>query len=448
MRITIVGAGYVGLVSAACLARMGHVVALLEIQPDRVEQLSQGRAPFHEPGLDELVQSVVEGGMLSPTSDPGVAFPGAELVMVCVGTPLGADGEADLSQVRAACAAIAKSGTQATVVMRSTMPLGSTAWLAGWLGRHGNDRIVTNPEFLRQGSAIADFVSPTRVVIGTDRGMTTPAASLIRDLYAKVGAPVLITDYASAEMIKNAANAFLAMRLSFVNEVADLCEAYGADIEDVVTGIGLDPRIGSSYMRPGIGFGGSCLPKELANLVRLGRRRGLAMPLLEGVGRVNDGRATRIVDRLEGLLGSLNGKRVALLGLAFKPNTDDTRYSPAMALADRLAERGAAISAHDPVVPDYATDRMPSVTRASTAEEAVSGADLVILATEWDDYRNLPWSDLAGTATSPVIFDGRNILDHRALTRAGWQVIAVGRSPALSDDRVDEFAQPRGALIP
>lgn len=424
MRITVVGAGYVGLVTAACLANMSHTVHVLEVSRARVDLLRRARLPFFEPGLDVLVRDTVTEGSLVPTDDDAAAFAGTEVAMICVGTPLAADGQSDLSQVEAACRTAGRL-TTGPIVVRSTLPVGSTGDLAEWLGRPDSEGIVSNPEFLRQGSAVSDFRTPTRIVIGTHDGSTTPAAAMVRELYRPLGAPVLVTDYVSAEMIKNVANAFLAMRLSFVNEVADLCEAYGADIDGVVAGIGLDPRIGSSYLRPGIGFGGSCLPKELANLVRLGQRRGLAMPLLEGVGRVNDTRATRIADRIEGDLGSLHGKRIGLLGLSFKPDTDDTRYSPSIALATRLTERGADVVAHDPVVPDSATSGIP-LRRASSAEEAIEGADLVVLATEWPEYRELAWDRLGTTARRAVVFDGRNALDREGLRRAGWRVLSVG----------------------
>ncbi len=431
MNITVVGAGYVGLVTAACLAEMGHAVHLLERSRPRIRVLRQGGLPFFEPELDRLVRTAVASGGLLPTDEPEEAFRQTEMTMICVGTPLAPDGQSDLSQVEDACRTAGRLA-KGPIVMRSTLPLGSTKDIAAWLGRADAQEIVTNPEFLRQGSAVADFRKPTRVVIGTPDGSVTQAAVAVRALYDPLGAPVLITDYSSAEMIKNVANAFLAMRLSFVNEVADLCELYGADIESVVAGIGLDPRIGSQYMRPGIGFGGSCLPKELANLVRLGQRRGLAMPLLEGVGRANDSRATRIADRIESALGSVHGKRIALLGLSFKPHTDDTRYSPSLALAVRLSERGADVVAHDPVVSREATAGI-SLERAETPARAIEGADLVVLATEWPEYRDLPWEELGSSANRAALFDGRNALDHEELGRAGWRVIAVGRRDSAAD---------------
>jgi UDPglucose 6-dehydrogenase len=427
MRIAIIGAGYVGLVTGTCLASQGHVVTLLETSQDRLESLRNGRVPIHEPGLQELFAEGTANDRVHVTDDPRVAFADADLVMVCVGTPLHVDGEADLAQVERACASIREHAPTSVVVVRSTMPVGSTGQIGEWLRRDDLSGIVTNPEFLRQGSAINDFLHPMRVVVGTHDGRMSPAAELVASLYAEVGGEVMITDHNSAEMIKNAANAFLATKLSFINEVADLCEAYDADIDRVIHGIGLDPRIGSQYLRPGIGFGGSCLPKELGNMVRMGRRRGLTMPTLAGAAETNDSRASRVADRIEDLLGSFHDQRVALLGLAFKPDTDDLRYSPALALATILSQRGASVVAHDPVASNEATREYP-IDRATNAEDAIQGADLVVLATEWREYVDLPWADLVRGVRRPVIYDGRRALDSEMLRGAGWRVISVGQT--------------------
>jgi UDPglucose 6-dehydrogenase len=432
MKVGVIGAGYVGLVTAACLADHGHDVSVVEASRDRVRQLEAGDVPFHEPGLAELFRKAKAAARLEVTDAP-TALADVEVILVCVGTPLAPDGEADLSQVEAACATIRAHAPNCPVVVRSTLPLGSTGRLQIWLGRPNATSIATNPEFLRQGSAIADFQRPARIVIGSVDGSATPAAEAVRALYADVSSPIILANYATAEMIKNAANAFLATKLSFVNEIADLSEAFEADIDVVVKGIGLDPRIGETHLRPGIGFGGSCLPKELANLVRLGQRHGLAMPLLASAGHVNDGRATQMADRLEGLYGALRGVRVAILGLAFKPNTDDLRYSPAVSLAERLIERGARVVAHDPVVGLDRTLGIAGLERVAEAGQAIASADLVVLATEWDDYQHLPWEELAEAARTPFLFDGRNALDHDRLRRAGWRVAAVGHASPSAD---------------
>jgi UDPglucose 6-dehydrogenase len=427
MHVTIIGAGYVGLVTGACLAKLDHRVSLLESDPQRLRPLRDGHIPFHEPDLQPLLSSGISSGSISATDDPREAMRETELIMICVGTPLHQDGDADLSQVESACAAVAAARGDVAVVVRSTLPLGSTTGLAAWLRRDGMSSVVTNPEFLRQGSAVADFLAPTRIVIGTHDGAATNVSAAVEVLYQDMKAPTILTDFNSAEMIKNAANAFLATKLSFINEVSDLCEAYGADVEAVVSGMGLDPRIGSSYLRPGIGFGGSCLPKELANMVRLGQRRGLAMPLMEGAARTNDERSSRIADRLEQEVGPLRGMRIGVLGLSFKPDTDDTRYSPAVALIETLLDRGAKVAAHDPVVPRERTARlMPTMVRAATPDDAIRGSELVILATEWKEYREIDWAAAAGSAANPTLYDGRNALDPKVVRDGGWRVLAVG----------------------
>jgi UDPglucose 6-dehydrogenase len=424
--VAVLGAGYVGAISAACLADRGHDVTVVEVPGPRLAAYKAGRVPIFEPGLDDLFQSMLAAGRLRVTDDLPDALVNRPVVLICVGTPLSIDGEADLRQVEAACRAISASGSEAVVVIRSTLPIGTTAIVGQWLGRSLLANVITNPEFLAQGSAIRDFLAPSRIVIGTHDGQPSAASCLVEELYAGIDAPILVTDFASAEMIKNAANAFLATKLSFVNEVADLCEAFGANVEAVVRGIGLDPRIGATYLRPGIGYGGSCLPKELANLVRLGRDHGLPMRMLGAAGTANDERSGYIAQRLEDVLGSFDGRRVALLGLAFKPLTDDTRYSPAVSLAAELTKRGAEVVAHDPAVPVAATASMTRLGRASTVDMAVAGSDLVVLATEWPEYRTLEWEELGKLVRSRVMFDGRNALDADAMRRAGWRVLRVG----------------------
>lgn len=431
--IGVLGAGYVGLVTAACLADDGHAVTVVEIDSVRLSALHAGRAPFHEPGLQDLLDTGLAAGLLRPTAE-SAELAGCDTVMVCVGTPLHRNGNADLSQIVGACAVIRAHAPNAVVVLRSTLPIGTAGRLGEWLGRADLGGVVLNPEFLRQGTAIVDFRSPTRVVIGTHDGRPSEASRLVERLHG-AGAPVIVTDYATAEMIKNAANAFLATKLSFINEVADLCEAYGADIDAVRAGIGLDPRIGDSYLQPGIGFGGSCLPKELSNLTQLGVRRGLPVHLLHAASRENGSRARRVALRLDGLVGGLAGRRVGFLGLAFKPNTDDLRYSPALALAEALIARGAEVTAHDPAVPLERTARIRGLRRVATAEHAIRGADLVVLATEWPEYGRLDWSALRRTVHEPLLFDGRNTLDAAAVRSSGWRVARIGEQISFSTGR-------------
>lgn len=430
VNVCVIGGGYVGTVTAAGLAKRGTNVILLESDAGRADSFARGNVPFHEPGLQDLFAEMIADGLLRVERDPGRALDHADAVLICVGTPLDAAGGADLSQVRSACAEIRRWAPGVVVVVRSTLPLGSTDLLAQWLGRPDMDGVATNPEFLRQGTAIDDFLRPTRIVIGTSRGLRTAAAEAVERLYEGIDAPLIIGDFASAEMIKNAANAYLAMRLSFVNEIADLCEAYGGDIEVVTKGLGLDPRIGSSYLRPGIGFGGSCLPKELDNLVRLGRSQDLAIHTFAAASQSNVERPGRVADRLERILGPLAGRRVGLLGLAFKAGTDDTRYSPALALASVLLERGAAIRAHDPKVTMTATRGLAGLVRVAATEDAFDDAHLMVVATEWPEYRSADWVSLAGRVSTPVVFDGRNLLNGLDLEAAGWQVISIGTRTA------------------
>lgn len=435
MNVAVIGAGYVGAVTGTCLALLGHDVNLVETAPDRLRSLRAGHVPFFEPGLDERFGEMVTAGRLRVSDDAATASAGRQAILVCVGTPLSEDGQADLSQVESVCRAVASLASDTTIVLRSTLPLGTTNGVAEWLGLRSLATVVTNPEFLRQGTAVSDFLHPTRIVIGTEDGLPSAASEAAGALYAGIDAPRLVTDYASAEMIKNVSNGFLATKLSFINEVADLCEAYDADVEAVIRGIGLDPRIGASYLRPGIGFGGSCLPKELANLVRLGRDRGLPMRMFGAAGEANDERGHVVVDRLSSLLGPLEGRRIAILGLAFKPDTDDTRYSPALGIARELLARGAAVVAHDPAVSVEATRAIEGLERAETIEGACTGADLVILATEWHIYRELDWASIASRVRSRIVFDGRNALNAEELRMGGWWVIGIGAAAKRTSPR-------------
>lgn len=449
--VAVIGAGYVGLVTAACLAHLGHRLTLLEVSAERLDALRAGRVPFREAGLPELVAAGMAAGRIRVTDDASEGLAGRDAILICVGTPLDEAGGADLSQLRSACEAIAEhGGDDATIVIRSTLPLGITASIPGWLRRADSTGIVTNPEFQREGTAVSDFLAPTRIVIGTTDGRRTPAARVVERLFAGIEAPIVVTDYASADMIKNAANAFLATRLSFINEIADLCEAYGADIDRVIEGIGLDPRIGQAYLRPGIGFGGSCLPKELNSLMRLGRGKRLAVHLLSAASAENGGRAERIARRLDLLADGLAGRRVALLGLSFKPLTDDLRHSPSMALAAALLARGAHVVAHDPVVSVESTGDVAALERAADVESACLGAELVVLATEWPEYRALDWRHLAALVRRPFLFDGRNALDVSRLRESGWTVARIGQAHPLPPierrqatiDRVEPVSLP------
>ena len=382
---------------------------------------------MHEPGLADATSSAMSAGRLTAHENPEGAVSGVDAVLICVGTPLDVAGNADTSQVESACGLLA-THPEVTVIVRSTLPLGASPRLLEWLHRSNAGGVATNPEFLRQGTAMEDFREPNRIVLGTQSGEDNEATAVARALYARALAPLLVVDFETAEMIKNAANAFLAAKLSFVNEIADLCEAYGADVGAVMRGVGLDPRIGSSYLRPGIGFGGSCLPKELANLARMGRRRDRPLHLIEAAAESNDQRPARIANGLEREMGPLAGAAVALLGLTFKPDTDDVRYSPALSLARELLVRGCSVAAHDPAAQEGAVIGIRGLTRVATAVEAIDGSDLVVLATEWPEYSGLDWKHLAHVARSPRLYDGRRALDAGRLRQAGWTVLRVGEA--------------------
>ncbi|MDR7415129.1 MAG: UDP-glucose/GDP-mannose dehydrogenase family protein [Armatimonadota bacterium] len=423
MELCVVGAGYVGLTLAACLARLGHRVVCVEKDPERLEVVRSGACPFYEPGLAELLREGMQQGRLAFTGDLGEAAGGAEVVFCAVGTPSGRNGEADLSALEEVVDGLARlRDGERIVAIKSTVPVGTTDRVARRLRPNGAP-VACTPEFLREGSAVRDFFRPHRTVIGTRSSL---AAERLKGLFAPLGAPVLLTDPPTAEMIKYAANAFLATKISFINEIANLCEHVGADLRTVAEGLGLDPRIGPQYLRAGIGFGGSCLPKDVRALVELGREYLVEPVLLEAVLRVNESQRRRFVDRVEVLLGGLVGKTVAVLGLAFKAGTDDVRESPALAIAERLLARGASVQAHDPVASEAARRRLPALACFPNPYEAASGADAVLLLTEWPEYVELDWHEIRRRVRSPLVVDGRGMGLARRLVAAGFQVFEPG----------------------
>jgi UDPglucose 6-dehydrogenase len=421
--VMVVGAGYVGLVTAVGLAEAGYRVHVVEVRQDRLEMLRRGTSPIHEAGLPEALARGVDTGRLSFSSEaPGEAH----VALVCVGTPIDAEGRSDLSQLRDALSPIgAALPDGAPLVIRSTLPPGSTRLALEWSGVPSS-RVFTNPEFLRQGTAVADFRAPSRIVIGRFPDADPDAQARVEALFSWIDAPRLIVDVAAAELIKNASNAFLALKLSFVNELAALAEEYGADIDDVLTGITLDPRIGSQYMRPSFGFGGSCLPKELQALARAGVVTGLRMHVTTAASDANLAQQARFAARVEELAGGLPGKAVALLGLAFKAGTDDVRDSPSVAVAGRLLSRGALVRGHDPAASANARQVLPGLQTCERAEDAIRGADVALIGTEWPEYRSLPWAELRDTMATPLVVDGRRLLDGAEMRRLGYRYEAVG----------------------
>ena len=446
-RIVVVGAGYVGLVTAVGLADLGHEVEVVETRPDRLEALRAGRSPIHEAGLPERLAANLTEGRLTVADRPG---PDADVVMVCVGTPIGSDGRSDLSQLDSALRSLAPVLAAGTpLVVRSTLPPGATQLVAAWTGLP-TSRILTNPEFLRQGTALHDFQHPTRIVLGTFPDADPATVERVAALFAPLGAPIRIVDVAAAELIKNGANAFLALKLSFANEMAGLAEEYGTDIDAVLDGISLDPRIGSTYLRPGLGFGGSCLPKELKALAVTGGDRGLGMQVTRAASEANAAQQRRFVDRIEHAIGDLADRRIGLLGLAFKAGTDDVRDSPALAIARMLVERGAIVVAHDPAAAANAARELPALQLVSTPESVADGVDVVVVGTEWPEYRALDWASIRERMAGDVVVDGRRLLDAGLLQGLGLRYVAVGRSPGLDarpTSATNGVPDPSGSMV-
>ena len=443
------GGGYVGLGYAVGLAELGHQVAGLDIDATRVAALNRGESPIFEAGLPDLLRKGLDSGRLRFTTDYADAVPGAEFIVLCTGTPSLSDGEADLRQVRVAAAAIGRHlrpGRHAILINKSTMPVGSADLVGGILAEHAPDgasfSIVSNPEFLREGRVIADILHPDRIVLGAS---DPAAAEAVADLYASLGAPLVVTDHRSAELTKYAANAFLATKVSFINDIARLCERLGADVTDVAAGMGLDPRIGPRFLHAGIGFGGSCFPKDVGALSRMAEGAGLHPGLLKAVLDINADARRRFVARADDLLGGLEGRVVAVLGLAFKEGTDDLRDSPAIAIAEMLLERGATVRAHDPAAAENARRRLPALRLHNSPLAAASGADAVMLCTPWPEYGRLDLAELAAEMRGDLLLDGRNLLDPAAAHRAGLRYHGIGRGPVAPDPAKSQPAGRRGS---
>jgi UDPglucose 6-dehydrogenase len=422
--IAVIGTGYVGLSSGACFAHLGHVVTCVDVVQLKIDNLNMGILPIVETGLNELVAEGVATGRLSFTTDVAKAVKNADVVFLCVPTPESADGSADLSYIQTAAKTLSpllRSG--AIVVNKSTVPVGSTKVVELELKRP-DIAVVSNPEFLREGSAIQDFLHPDRVVVGSDN---QEAAIAIGALYEKVGSPVVVTDPASAETIKYASNAFLATKISYVNAVAAICEGVGADINDVVLGLGYDKRIGHEFLRPGPGWGGSCFPKDTKAMVKIAQDAGYDFGLLKGVITVNDQQYGRIVDKIRAAAGGiLKGKKIASWGLTFKALTDDLRDSPAIEIITRLLADGASVSVFDPTVTS-APKGLDAITVSISPLEACADADVIAVMTEWDDFRWVSPTEAAGVVRSKQIVDARNLLDRSEWRRAGFEYQGIGR---------------------
>jgi UDPglucose 6-dehydrogenase len=421
--IAVIGTGYVGLVTAVGFAELGNEVWCVDIDQSKIDSLNRGEIPIYEPGLADSVAANSE--RLHFTTDLGPAHENSRLLFVAVGTPPTYSGDADLSAVHAVVAAIPPSENRA-IVMKSTVPVGTGASIRRELRRTGkqNFSYVSCPEFLKEGAALEDFRHPDRVVIG-DNGSW--AGDAVTELYAPLGAPVVRTDVASAEMIKLAANAFLATKISFINEIANVCEETGADVLEVARGMGLDQRIGQHFLRPGIGFGGSCFPKDVSALKQLAGNSGYHFQLLTAVIEVNELQKRRVIAKLQKHLGSLVGKTVTLLGLAFKAETDDMREASSLVLAARLQADGAHVQAYDPIAEEAARTMMPGVTMMSSALEAAAGSDAIVLVTEWEEFGKIDWTEMARATEGRLVIDGRNFMDGAAARAAGFTYEGIGR---------------------
>ena len=436
MRIAMIGTGYVGLVSGTCFADFGHHVTCVDKDKAKIDGLLAGRMPIWEPGLESLVKSNVERGRLAFTTELGEAVKGAEAVFIAVGTPSRrGDGHADLSYVFAAVEELAGLLERpAVVVTKSTVPVGTGDRIAGLLKEKGapdGTSVASNPEFLREGAAIADFKHPDRILVGAEDDKAREVlAEIYRPLFLN-RAPLLFTSRRTAELTKYAANAFLATKISFINEMADLCEAVGADVQDLARGIGLDNRIGPKFLHAGPGYGGSCFPKDTLALLRTAEEKGVDQRIVSTVVGVNDDRKAAMADRVRDALGgSVQGKRIGVLGLTFKPNTDDMRDAPSIPLVEKLVAGGASVIAFDPVGREQAEKVLPKIDYAANAEDVADGADALVIVTEWDEFRALDLDELAGRMRGKVLVDLRNIYDRADAERAGLAYRGVGRGRA------------------
>jgi UDPglucose 6-dehydrogenase len=431
-QITVIGTGYVGLTTGACFADMGNHVVGLDIDEEKIGRLQEGILPIYEPGLQEVVLRSMGAGRLRFTTDYADALRRAEFIFIAVGTPDDGSGGADLSQVRAAARSIAEHLTGSVIVVnKSTVPIGTGDLVASIIDEYRRREVpvsvVSNPEFLREGAALADCMNPDRVVLGaTDRA----AAERVAQLYRSLGRPIIITDLRTAEMIKYASNAFLATRISFINEIAAVCQQLGADISEVARGMGYDKRIGPAFLDAGLGFGGSCFPKDVKALMRMARDAGQHPQLLGAVMQINADRRRWVVDELRARLGDLTDKRIGLLGLAFKPNTDDVREAPALDLIRLLQREGAQIAAYDPAARDTAARETEGVTFCEDAYGAGDAADAVVLVTEWNEFRQMDLSVLKDRMHGNVLIDGRNVYDPEQVRALGFDYLGMGRGAA------------------
>jgi UDPglucose 6-dehydrogenase len=430
MDLAVVGTGYVGLVTGACFADLGNNVICVDIDAEKINGLKRGVLPIYEPGLKEVVDNNIERERLIFTTDLAYAVKNSEIVFIAVNTPQGKNGEANLEQVEA----VAKGITEAldhnlVVVNKSTVPVGTGDRVSAILEQRkktdANAWVVSNPEFLREGSALRDFMFPDRIVIG---GSNQSAAQQVAELYLPLGAPIIITDILSAEMIKYSSNAYLAMEISYINEIANICDCVGADVREVVRGMGLDSRINAAFLNPGLGFGGSCFPKDTYALIDIALKAGYDFKILKSVVEVNETQFLEAVNKLSEIWNDdFTGKVVAVWGLSFKPNTDDMREAPSIPVINELLKRGARVIAYDPVAMNNAAKLLPPIEYAQNCYAAATGANALLIVTEWNEFKEINLKRLAEIMEEKVIIDGRNIYDPRRVREAGFTYCGIGR---------------------
>jgi UDPglucose 6-dehydrogenase len=451
--IAVIGTNYVGLVTAACFAELGNQVVGVDIDAAKVGRLQHGQLPIYEPGLEEVVVQNIKAGRLQFTTDYAQGLKSANFAFVCVGTPSGIEGEADMSQVKAAAHSLgahAPAGRSLIVVNKSTMPIGTGDWMLPALERASNGsgasfRVVSNPEFLREGSAVEDFRHPDRVVLGgTEPEAIERVARLYRDLHPEP--PIIKTDIRTAEMIKYASNAFLATKISFINEIASICERLGADVKEVSRGMGLDQRISPNFLDAGVGYGGSCFPKDVRALAHMASMAGAHPQLLRAVMEINRDMRRLVLQKVRGALGSVEDRTIGVLGLAFKPNTDDMREAPAVEIIHLLQSEGARVKAYDPAANAVAADVLPRVELCSDAYAVADGADALLLLTHWSEFRRLDLDRIRQSMRSPLVVDGRNLYDPAEMVARGFLYHPIGR-PVPERPSLDGVVSPRHPIF-
>ena len=428
MKICVVGTGYVGLVTAAVLADLGHQVVGVDQDQTKLDKIKAGVSPIYEPGLDEILARNIANGNLTTSTSVAEGTKASEVVFIAVGTPPMADGTPDISAVRAVAKAIAPAISKPTIVVnKSTVPVGTGDLVEELIAEQGVSKdlysVVSNPEFLREGTAIFDTMNPDRIVIGTD---DEAAAEVLKEVYAPLNAETLVVSRPSAELIKYASNSFLAVKISFINAISRICEKCGGDVEQVAVGMGLDKRIGAQFLKAGLGWGGSCFPKDVQGLTKTGERLGYRFDLLTAADQINKEQTLHFLTRLQDRLGSLNGKTIALLGLAFKPNTDDIRDAKSLEIIDFLTDQGATVVAHDPVAMSNVKQLHPGICYMDRAVDVFPGADAVILVTEWQEFKDLDLVSLKGSVKNAILFDGRRLWTKEEAESAGWEYYTVG----------------------